>query len=101
MAASATSLPAAKPATESNISRAQLPIVRVTLIIASCTLQIVQPARAVADAVLVNVELVQYAQQQIARRDGLGRIGKMTPAFEFSVQSSDQHMRHIVVKVLI
>ena len=64
-------------------------------------LQILQPARAVADAVLVNVELVQYAQQQITGRHGLRGIGQMTPAFESPVQSSDQHVRHIVVKVLI
>ena len=29
------------------------------------------------------------------------RIGQMTPAFELAVQSADQHMRHVVMDVLI
>ena len=49
-------------------------------------IRVLQPARAVADAVLVNVELIQHAQQQIAGRHRLGRIRQVTAALELAVQ---------------
>src|ERR1700691_365570 len=65
------------------------------------SLEGLQTAGAVADAVLVNVVLIQQCQQQIAGRYGLSRISQMTPAFESAVQSTYEHMGHVVVNVLI
>ena len=55
---------------------------------------VVQLGGVVADAVAVNVELLEQAQQQVARGNGLGRIGEMAPAFHRTVIASDQHVRH-------
>ena len=63
--------------------------------------QVIQPARTIADAFMMNVELVQDAEQQIACRDRPRRICEMTAAFELTVGATDQHVRYVVVKVLI
>jgi hypothetical protein len=49
----------------------------------------------------MNVELIEEAQQQIARGDGLGRIREVAPTLEPPVVAADQHMRHVVMQVLV
>src|SRR6185295_3824587 len=98
MTASATLLPAAvRPATDSNSTTAQLPMMRFAFI--RCLLgsirpprvrlQVLEPTCAVADAVLMNVEPVQQAEQQIPRGYGPGRIRQMTPALQLPAGATD------------
>src|SRR3989442_1427739 len=107
MAASATSLRAAlRLVPASSNPTTQLPTRRLIsmppqLCKPCLRLQALQPARAVADAVLVNAEHIEDAQQQIPGRHGFGRIRQMTPALELPIRSSEEHVRGIFMTMLV
>src|SRR5262249_26746842 len=90
-----------KLATERTASVANRITSRRILFMGPLISQVIQPARTIADAFMMNVEPVQDAQQQIACRDCPRRICEMTAAFELTVGATHQHVRYVVVKVLI
>ena len=55
----------------------------------------------VADAVFVNVEAVQKAQQQISRRNLHGRVCQVTVTAQLSVGASDEDVGDILMAMLI
>src|SRR5262245_25709515 len=63
--------------------------------------QVLQPAGAVADAVLMNVEPVEDAEQQVASRHGLLRIRQVAAAFQLPCGAADEYVRYVVVHVLV
>src|SRR6266496_1490197 len=65
------------------------------------TLQFRESAAAVALNVLLDAEQVQHAQQQVARGHRLALVREMTVAFELPVRAADEHVRHVIVLVLI
>jgi len=56
---------------------------------------------AVTETVAMDIELVEDTQQQVARWHRLGRVGKMTSAFQATVVATEQDMRHIIVQMLV
>src|SRR5579871_6664255 len=111
MTASATSFVAAPAlmAVSAN-SAAQLPMARRRFMVIALSasprrLQIFKSSGAVPDAVHVNIESVQNAEQKVPRRLRLFQIQfwvrKMTIAFQLSVRAPDEDMRDVIVPMLI
>jgi hypothetical protein len=104
IAASATGLFAADAETQSNSAAkaAMLCVARIFVsLLGSLLYEIRQRAGTIADAVLVNTVQIQYAQQKISRWDHLARILQVPIAFELPGRSTDQQVRHVVMKMLI
>src|SRR5438477_6406888 len=107
MTASATSLVAAeRPMVVSISTAALLPMARRRFVVMTSLplrrqLEVFQPSGAVADAVLMNVEPIQQAQQQISRRHRHRRICEVTIALQLSIGAADNHVRYVLMAMLI
>src|SRR5438132_1357355 len=98
MAASATGLVTAPVAVTANTSDTAQIIAtyRTRMLYQSC-----QPAVAITNAVLMNAVHIQNAEQKIPRSDGLSWIRQVTSPLELAGCAADQHVRHIVVQMLV
>src|SRR6185437_14006422 len=59
------------------------------------------PAGAVAELIHLHVELVENAQQQIARGHGAAGKGHVPVALQAPVGTADQHVRYVIMQMLI
>src|SRR5690606_34877349 len=64
-------------------------------------LDVLQPAGAVAEALSMDIELVEEAQQQVARPHRLGRIRQVAITRHPAVVPAEDHVRNVVMQVLI